>query len=357
VANQLVVLDASADDFVGRLQRAWDQGDAVLPLDPKLPAPARRAVLAAARVDEPVEPGDALVMSTSGTTGEPKAVVLTHDAVAASAEATSRRLAVDPASDHWLACLPLSHVGGLSVVTRALHTGTALTVHHHFDAAAVEDAAAAGCTLTSLVPTALLRVDADLFRAILIGGQAPPSDRPHHVIATYGMTETGSGVVYDGVPLDGVELRTGDDGHIYVRAPMLMRGYRDGSDPRDVHGWYPTGDQGELRDGTLHVHGRRGDLIITGGENVWPITVERVLATHPDVAEVAVVGRSDPEWGQRVVAIVVPTDRSRPPTLPELRTWAKQEVPPYAAPTGLEIVTSLPRTPSGKVRRDQLSAG
>src|SRR5690606_21044640 len=119
--NRLVVLDAhGTDDFVTRLRRAWDDGDAVLPPDPRLPGPAREAVLTAARVDEPVEAGDALVMVTSGTTGEPKGVVLTHDAVAASARATSAALDVDPAQDRWLAALPLSHVGGLSVVTRAL---------------------------------------------------------------------------------------------------------------------------------------------------------------------------------------------------------------------------------------------
>ena len=108
------------------MQRAWDAGDAVLPLDPRLPGPARAAVLAAARPDEPVEPGDALVVATSGTTGEPKLAVLTHAAVAASARATSARLGVDPAADRWLACLPLAHVGGLSVVTRAIVTGTPL---------------------------------------------------------------------------------------------------------------------------------------------------------------------------------------------------------------------------------------
>ena len=134
---RLVVLEAVGTGFVPALQRAWDDGDAVLPLDPRLPAPARQAVLAAARVDEPVEPGDALVVATSGTSGDPKAVVLTHAAVQASAEATSARLGIDPEQDRWLACLPLAHVGGLSVVTRALATGTPVTVHERFDAGAV----------------------------------------------------------------------------------------------------------------------------------------------------------------------------------------------------------------------------
>lgn len=354
---RLVVLDALGQAFVDGLQRAWADGDAVLPLDPRLPAPARSAVLAAARPEDPVEEGDALVVATSGTSGAPKLAVLTHDAVLASARATSDRLEVDPAADRWLACLPLAHVGGLSVVTRALLTGTPCTVLDRFDAAAVEHAAADGCTLTSLVPTALARIDADRFRTILLGGQAPPAERPPHVIATYGMTETGSGVVYDGVPLDDVELRVDADGQIHVRAPMLLRAYRDGRDPKDDEGWFPTDDVGELADGVLEVHGRRGDLIITGGENVWPAAIERALLTHPDVAEVAVVGRPDPEWGQRVVAVVVPLDAAAPPSLDRLRAHVKEVLPAHAAPSVLELTAVLPRTASGKVQRDRLSEG
>ncbi len=355
--NRLVALDAAGASFVADLQRAWDAGDAVLPLDPRLAAPARAEALAAARLHEPVEDGDALVMLTSGSTGAPKAVVLTHAAVEASARATSARLGVDARHDHWLACLPLAHVGGLSVVTRALCTGTRLTVHDRFDASAVEGAGRAGCTLTSLVPTALGRIDASAFRAILLGGQAPPAERPPHVIATYGMTETGSGVVYEGVPLDGVDVRVQGDGEIHVRGPMLLRAYRDGSDPKRSGGWLPTGDLGEVVDGHLRVHGRRGELIITGGENVWPAAVERALEGHPDVAEVVVVGRPDPEWGERVVAVVVPVDRSAPPTLDMLRDWVKARLAAHAAPRALEVVAALPRTAGGKVRRDDLRAG
>jgi O-succinylbenzoic acid--CoA ligase len=351
---RLVVLEAVGAPFVDGLQRAWAAGDAVLPLDPRLPEPARDAVLAAARVDEPAEPGDALVVATSGTAGEPKLAVLTHDAVAASARATSARLAVDPATDRWLACLPLAHVGGLSVVTRALLTGTPLTIHDRFDAGAVEAAAAQGCTLTSLVPTALARIDAARFRAILLGGQAPPADRAAHVVATYGMTETGSGVVYDGVPLDGVEVQIDGEGQILLRAPMLLRAYRDGTDPKDADGWFPTDDLGIVDGERLEVHGRRGDLIITGGENVWPAAVERSLATHPGVAEVAVIGVPDPEWGQRVVAVVVPTHGSAGPTLSELREHGRAVLPAHALPRGIEIVRDLPRTASGKARRTSL---
>lgn len=356
--RRLIVVEARGDaGFVDRLRRAWDDGDAVLPLDPRLPAPARARVLAAARPDEPVADGDALVVATSGTTGEPKAAVLTHDAVAASARATSARLGVDPAADRWLACLPLAHVGGLSVVTRALVTDTPLTVHDGFDADVVAAAARTGATLVSLVPTALRRIDAALFRAVVLGGSAMPADLPPNAVTTYGMTETGSGVVYDGVPLDGVEVRV-LAGEVHVRCPMLMRIYRDGRDPRDAEGWFPTGDAGSWDPGArrLRVDGRIGDVIVTGGEKVWPGAVERVLRAGPRVAEVAVVGRPDPEWGTRVVAVVVARDPARPPDLDTLREAVKAELPAYAAPRELRIVDALPRTGLGKVARAEVAA-
>ncbi len=221
----------------------------------------------------------------------------------------------------------------MAVVTRALATGTPLTVHDGFDARAVEGAAADGCTLVSLVPTALRRVDAGRFRTVVLGGSAMPPDLPPNAATTYGMTETGSGVVYDGLPLDGVEVQI-VEGEVQLRAPMLLRAYRDGSDPRTADGWYPTGDAGDWDDTTrrLRVVGRIGDVIVTGGEKVWPAAVERVLGAEPGVAEVAVVGRPDPEWGQRVVALVVPADPADPPSLGALRDAVKAELAAYAAP-------------------------
>ncbi len=329
----------------------------MLPIDPRLPAAARDAVLAAARPDEPVAEGDALVVASSGTTGEPKAVVLTHEAVTASALASSTALGVDPDRDRWLACLPLAHVGGLSVVTRALRTGTPLTVHPGFDAAAVEQAAGDGCTLTSLVPTALARIDPSRFRAILVGGQAPPPERPPNVHRHLRHDRDGQRRrLRRACPSTASRCASSPMARSTLRAPMLLRCYRDGTDPKLPDGWFPTGDLGELlADGRLHVHGRRGDLIITGGENVWPTAVERALATHPDVAEVAVVGRPDPEWGQCVVALIVPLDTVSPPRLAELRDHVKQVLPAYAAPTVLEVVPTLPRTASGKIRRADLT--
>ena len=164
------------------------------------------------------------MVATSGSTGEPKGVVLTHDAVAASARATSARLGVDPAADRWLACLPLAHVGGLSVVTRALVTGTGLT----FTTASTRPRSSArarsgGATLVALVATALRRIDPSVFRTVVLGGaDLRQTCSPHNVVTTYGMTETGSGVVYDGVPLDDVEVRI-VDGEVHLRGPMLLR--------------------------------------------------------------------------------------------------------------------------------------
>jgi o-succinylbenzoate---CoA ligase len=308
-------------------------------------------------------------VATSGSSGAPRGVVLTHAAVAASAAATSDRLGVDPQRHRWLACLPLAHVGGLSVVTRSVLTDTPLTVIPDFDAQEVERIGRTGeATHVSLVPTALGRLDPTVFVSILLGGAAPPGGLPPNVVTTYGMTETGSGVVYDGHPLDGVEVaigtggaETGAPGEILVRGPMLLRAYRDGTDPRvrgpdGTAGWLPTGDGGRLVDGVLEVDGRLAEVVVTGGEKVWPSAVEKVLATHPAVAEVAVWKRPDAEWGERVVAWVVPADPASPPTLAGLTDLATSELAPWAAPKELELVTALPRTPSGKVRRSELAS-
>jgi O-succinylbenzoic acid--CoA ligase len=339
------------DGFVAGLRRAWDAGDAVLPLDHRLPPPARRAQLAALGAGGPVEAGDALVVPTSGSSGEPKGVVLTHSAVRASAEAGNAALDIDPARDHWLACLPLSHLGGLGVVTKALLTGTPLTVHPAFDANAVEALARRTRLSTTLVPTAFRRIDPAPFRAVVLGGAPVPGGLPPNVVTSYGLTETCGGCVYDGRPFTGVEVRIAPDGEILVRGPVLLRAYGNGTDPRDADGWLHTADAGRLDgDGRLHVDGRMTDLIISGGENVWPAAVERVLNRHPRVRDAAVAGRPDPEWGERVVAWVIAADPAEPPVLEDLRAFVKQELAAYAAPRELVVVADLPRTRSGKVR-------
>ncbi|MGO8723962.1 MAG: class I adenylate-forming enzyme family protein [Acidimicrobiales bacterium] len=364
--------------FADALRRCWDDGDAVLPLDTRLSEPVLAGIVKALRpsavVDgsgsrpvaggEPVADGDALVVTTSGTTREPKGVVLTHSAVEASARATSARLGVDPTRDRWLACLPLSHVGGLSVVTRAMGTATPLEIQPRFTVEGARSAALErGATLVSLVPAALSRLGpegAALFRTVVLGGQQPPKGRPANTVATYGMTETGSGVVYDGVALDGVEVRL-EAGEVWLRCPMLFRCYRDGTDPKTPEGFYRTGDAGELDDsGRLEIRGRLDDLVISGGENIWPVQVEEVLRRHPGVSEVAAGGVSDPEWGARLVAYVVvsPEARGREAgsLLAELRELVKEHLAPFAAPRELVLVAELPRTAIGKISRAELSS-
>ncbi len=271
--------------------------------------------------------------------------------------------------DRWLCCLPLAHVGGLLVLLRGVLLGAPVVVHPNFDPAAV--AAEQDVAFTSIVPTMLVRLldsGADLagFRSILVGGAHLPLElREHaaaagaHIVSTYGLTESCGGVVYDGMPLPGTEMRIDEDGGIELRGPTLMLGYRLDAEGTarafTPDGWLRPGDAGEIDlEGHLHVIGRIDGLINSGGEKVWPEEVEAVLRSHPRVAEVAIGGRLDPVWGQRVVAWVVPVDAADPPSLEELRAHVATALPRHKAPRELVLVDTLPRTGSGKVRRSAL---
>jgi O-succinylbenzoic acid--CoA ligase len=357
--------------FIEALEEAWAQGDAVLPIDPRAGDAETDALLAVMRPDLPVDDDVALVIATSGSTGVPKGAQLSAAALEASARATHARIGLD-AGDRWLSCLPWQHIGGIQVMLRARLLGIPLVVHDRFDIERVADAEA---TLTSLVPTQLVRlldagVDLTRFRAILLGGAAAPpallvraADAGARVVTTYGMSETAGGCVYDGVPLDGVQMRIDDAGQVCLRGPMLMSGYRLRSDlSREelVDGWLVTSDLGVIGDdGRLTVTGRVDDVVVSGGENVVTSQVADVLAEHPSFSDVAVTGVPDPEWGHRVVVVVVVRATSATPDLAAVRRWCADRLPAAACPRGLVVVDAIPRLASGKRDRqvvDRLAA-
>jgi len=363
--HRLVAIDVAASHrFVECVVDCWEAGDAVLPLDQRLSQQARlemargfgadRVMTSDATVQlgghQVMHDGEALVIATSGSTGEPKGVVHTHRSLDAAAALTSDALTLRP-HHHWLACIPVSHIGGFGVITRARHAGTELTLHPAFDAQRVNEAARSGCTHVSLVPTALARIDASLFERILLGGQSAPPGLPDNVTVTYGSTETGGGVVYDSRALPGVEIRIVDD-EVHVKSPTLFSRYLGNRRPSLVDGWYATGDIGRLVDGRLEVYGRSSDMIISGGENIWPARIERVARTLEGVDDACVIARTDDEWGE---AAWLYLETARNVTSEEIRDAVRAELPSYYMPRRVICVRTLPRLSSGKVDKSHLT--
>ena len=372
-----VLVERAGPRLLELLAAALDgSGPAIAPLDARLP-PGRLTALVEAlgpgSVEGPdgvttirsgqkgVAEGTAVIAPTSGSTGVPKGVELSAAALLHSARASLARIGARP-GERWLCCLPAAYIAGLQVLVRSLVSGTEPVLAERADAQTV---AAAGCAHVSLVPTQLQRLlggrEGDLstpltgFRSVLLGGAAAPAgllDAARAarvpVVTTYGMTETSGGCVYDGIPLDGVRVRTGDDDRIWIAGPVLFSGYRHGpAAPGD--GWLRTGDLGRMDPaGRLVVRGRADDVINTGGYLVVPGEVAAVLQTCPGVRDVAVVGQPDPEWGARVVAVVAPADPADPPTLELLRLHVQERLPRYAAPSRVVMVDAVPMLPSGK---------
>jgi o-succinylbenzoate---CoA ligase len=292
-----------------------------------------------------------LVMLTSGSSGVPKAAELTWDALVASAELTQSSLRAE-SPPVWFPCLPANHIGGLAVLLRAVLADATLLWTGDDD---VERAAHEGATHVSLVRTQLARFDVSSYYRVLLGGARPPELLPANVMTTWGMTETGSGIVYDRVPLSGVDVAS-VEGELCVRTPTLFRSYRDASRPRTTgpdgrDDWFPTGDAGTVDDGRVSVRGRIGFVINSGGEKIWPEELEAVLSTLPEVTDIAVTSVPDSEWGQRVVALVV-TNGSHIDEA--LRATAEERIGPWAKPKEIRYVTAIPRTGNGKIRRGDL---
>jgi len=359
-------------EFAVALHACMLSGAIAVPVDLRLPDPplagAHRVVDAPLGDGPPIRPrphdldATAIVVHTSGTTSAPRAVELTFGNWLWSALGSGAALGTRP-DDVWLCALPLSHVGGLSILLRSAIYATAADVHERWDTERALAAINAGATLVSVVPTTLARLldaglsEAPRLRCALVGGgPCPPAllDRARAagvpVAQTYGLTEACSQVTTarpgDVQPDAGPALFCTrvwiEDGEICVTSPTVA--LQAGPVLR-------TGDLGRLDDeGRLTVAGRRSETIVTGGENVAPTEVEAVLEAHPAVAEALVEGRPDPEWGESIAARVVLTDGARLAEA-DLREFCAGRLAGFKVPKAIAFVPDLPRTPSGKLLR------
>jgi O-succinylbenzoic acid--CoA ligase len=367
--------------------------------DVVLPHAADRSPAAVLRAGEPMRPVEddghdptVAVVTTSGSSGVPKGVLLSASALLASASATHDRLG---GPGRWLLALPAQHVAGLQILVRSLVARTqpgVLDLAAGFSAAGFAAAARelrGARRYTALVPTQLVRLlddgdgegDGDgggdggeglaelaRFDAVLVGGAGTPEPvltraraAGVRIVTTYGASETSGGCVYDGVPLDGVRVRL-EDGRILLGGPPLARGYRggdpDGAFLREADGtrWWRTADAGRWEvaaDGErrLTVLGRIDEAVLTGGATVLPSAVEAALLLMPGIAQAVVTGVHDQEWGQRVVAAVVPAPGADAPTLADVRAHVAAALGPYAAPRQVLVLDSLPLVGVGKPDR------
>lgn len=379
---QVIAVDGGARSvhaLSGTLAAALQGGPAVVPVPAEHTQDGR--IREVVRPDEPVDEHTATMVTTSGSTGEPKAVLLSAAALTSSATATQTKLG-GPGT--WLLATPAHYIGGLQVLIRSLLAGTEpgvldLSTGFHPDAfasAAAPVLDTTGPSYTALVPTQLTRLldtggaaleATRAFHTILIGGAAMPAelrDRARaegiNAVGTYGMSETAGGCVYDGSPLDGVRTALDGDGHVLIAGEVLAHGYRN--DPGATaaafaDGWFHTSDRGRYtEDGRLEILGRADDVINTGGVKVRASTVEGVLREHPGVTEACVVGLPDPEWGELVAAAIVAADPQNRPTSTDLATLARTSAGSASAPKRIRFLDTLPLRGPGKVDRAEVRA-
>jgi len=367
----------AGDAFCVALHACLLAGMVAVPVNPRLGAAERAVVVGgAAVVDAPLAvagagkiaqvrhdlEAPAIVVHTSGTGGTPKPIALTYGNWLWSALGSATALGLDT-HERWLSAMPLSHVGGLSIVLRSAIGATTAIVHERFDTerilALLRDPA--GPTVVSVVPTTLRRLlDAGLerppaLRWALVGGAPVPDallaravQAGVPVAATYGLTEACSQVATLGAPLFCTRVRVAGNGEILVSGPTVAPG------AVDADGWLHTGDLGALSpDGLLSITGRAADTIITGGENVSPAEVEAVLEEHPAVAEAVAFGRADEIWGEALHATVVLVDGAAVGE-DQLRAFAASRLAAFKVPKCIAFTAALPRTPSGKLLRRAL---
>ena len=385
VAGQVLplVVDADADSVI-ELLALWRIGATPAPLNAKLTEPEREAARTAL---EHAPAGAQAILWTSGTAGRPRGVVISFDALGASAHGAAARLELG-ADDVWLASLSPAHVGGLALITRALLLGSALVAVGPFDVGrtwglvrgrGLPVGVAVSVTHVSLVPTQLLRLlDASggeappaSFRCALVGGAGTPRDLLARALAagwpvalTYGLTEATSQVATAspahtrlkpgtvGRPLAGASVRIGEDDEILVRGATLASGYvgQGVGALVDAEGWHHTGDMGRLDgDGDLWVIGRRADRIVSGGVSIDAVEVEEALRSHAAVADACVVGIADAEWGERVAAWIEPAGVA--PDLKALDAYLRTRLAAPKLPRRYHVQPHLPRNANGKVDR------
>lgn len=371
-------------------------GRALLPVNPALPPERQTGLLRAAGTTDPLDtlpapisggaPADPglgpdqvqLIVATSGSTGTPKGTMLTGANLAAAVRA-SRRMIPLGSDDVWLGCLPMVHIGGLSVLLRCLEAGATVRLHPRFDIATIAADLESGLiTHVSLVPAMLgLLLDHDCrpaprLRCALIGGAGLPAALAERALKadwplmpSYGMSEAGSQVAtcpdaaewspgLAGLPLPGIEIGFSPAGRVRVRGPMVMAGYLNpdlrpglGLTP---DGWFETNDLGRFDErGRLVILGRADDMLISGGENVHPTEIEALAGRCPGLRSIAVTGRLDPVWGDLIVAILVgdiAPDR--------FLQWCRDHLPSHLRPRRAVTVDALPLNPNGKTDRAKL---